>query len=192
MKEIQKILNNIKKKVFKIIYYIILFIREIYIYFFKAIYYLVKYKRSLFNWIENYKSYLIFILLKFSINLLFFKLFYLFSRIICIINLFIFIIKLDMFKIIKYLKKLWIFALLFLFGYYPITSLILTLFWILVIIYPSIFNSFLNYKGNNISRLIYKILCVWDKKIVLKIKTLKTEIRKVYIKDINKLLHKLK
>jgi len=97
-----------------------------------------------------------------------------------------------MVKIIKYIKKLWIFALLFLVEYYPITSLIVFFFLILRELLPSIVPKILNYRGNSKYKLIYKILCVWNKNIVLKIKTLKIEIRKVYIKDIKKLLHKLK
>lgn len=185
----QNMWNKLKFLFLKQMYCIIFLIRETFIFLFQALDNLIKYNTLLFKWIEKLNINILFILWKIITNILFFKLFYITSKVMCLINLLIFVFKLDFIKATYYLKKLWIIAIIFLFGYYPIISLIITFICIFFYVYNFIDN-FLSYKEFETNKhvLLYKILCVWDEKIVQQIKHLQTEMRKVYIKDLNKLL----
>ena len=182
--------KKVKKKNILLSYYkyiillpIILLLILFFIFCIYKIEYYIKINRSINTIIKKWTFELFYIVWKLFTNILFFLIYYILSKLICIINVIFFFIRLNFYKSMCYLLKIWWVLFFFLFGFYPITVL---LFLIFCLELYHLLNKLLRFKiyKENKHRLVFKILCVFNRLIVSKKYDVQQKIFNVYMKDL--------
>lgn len=169
---------------------IIFFIIRFFIFFVDITESIIKINRCFYNKIKKLKYKWIYIVWKILTNILFYCVYYIIYKLMCIVNLFFFVLRWNTFKIFSYLRKLWIFIFFLFFGYVPILLLI---FFIICLELYHLLNKLLRYKvyKENKYRLVFKIICFFNRLLVSKINTIKLKICNFCMKDLMRLINKL-